>query len=85
MKPFEGIRVLDLSAVISGPMAASILADQGADVIKVESPGGDLSRRIGPAKGDMSAVFISINRGKRSILLDLKQAEARGVLRVLII
>jgi len=85
MKPFEGIRVLDLSAVISGPMAASILADQGADVIKVESPGGDLSRRIGPAKGDMSAVFISINRGKRSILLDLKQAEARAVLRDLII
>jgi crotonobetainyl-CoA:carnitine CoA-transferase CaiB-like acyl-CoA transferase len=85
MKPFEGIRVLDLSAVISGPMATAIMADQGADVFKVESPGCDLSRRIGPAKGEMSATFISINRGKRSILLDLKQADARAVLRDLVV
>ncbi|HEX8887416.1 MAG TPA: CoA transferase, partial [Noviherbaspirillum sp.] len=68
--PLSGIRVIDLSAVVSGPMAAGILADQGADVIKVEPPGGDMSRHVGPAKGDISALFMAINRGKRSIALD---------------
>jgi crotonobetainyl-CoA:carnitine CoA-transferase CaiB-like acyl-CoA transferase len=84
MKPLEGIRVLDLSAVVSGPIATAIMADQGAEVIKVETPGGDLSRRIGPAKGQMSATFIAANRGKRSIVLDLKQPAAREVLTDLI-
>ncbi|MGL6109994.1 MAG: CoA transferase, partial [Rubrivivax sp.] len=56
--PLHGIRVLDLSAVLSGPLATALLADQGAEVIKVEPPGGDQSRRIGPAKGDLSAMFI---------------------------
>jgi crotonobetainyl-CoA:carnitine CoA-transferase CaiB-like acyl-CoA transferase len=77
--PLSGIRVIDLSAVVSGPMAAGILADQGADVIKVEPPGGDMSRHVGPAKGDISALFMAINRGKRSIALDLKAASARAV------
>jgi len=81
--PLQGIRVLDLSAVLSGPMATAMLADQGAEVIKVEAPGGDLSRRIGPAKGDMSAMFIAANRGKRSICLDLKRADHLQVLRTL--
>ena len=80
-QPLHGIRVLDLSAVLSGPMCTALLADQGAEVIKVEPPGGDLSRRIGPAKGDMSAMFIAANRGKRSIVLDLKRAEHLQVLR----
>ena len=71
--PLSGIRVLDFSAVISGPMACALLADQGADVIKVEPPAGDQSRRIGPSKGDLSAMFLSCNRGKRSIALDLKR------------
>jgi crotonobetainyl-CoA:carnitine CoA-transferase CaiB-like acyl-CoA transferase len=84
MKPLEGIRVLDLSAVISGPTGTAALADQGADVIKVEPPGGDLSRRIGPAKGEMSATYITCNRGKRSIVLDLKRPEAREVVRDLV-
>ena len=84
MKPLEGIRILDLTAVISGPTGTAILADQGADVIKVESPGGDLSRRIGPAKGDMSATYITCNRGKRSIVLDLKRPEAREVIHDLV-
>jgi crotonobetainyl-CoA:carnitine CoA-transferase CaiB-like acyl-CoA transferase len=80
-QPLHGICVLDLSAVLSGPMCTALLADQGASVIKVEPPGGDLSRRIGPAKGDMSAMFIAANRGKRSIVLDLKRAEHLQVLR----
>jgi crotonobetainyl-CoA:carnitine CoA-transferase CaiB-like acyl-CoA transferase len=79
-QPLRGIRVLDLSAVLSGPMCTALLADQGAKVIKVEPPGGDLSRRIGPAKGDMSAMFIAANRGKRSIVLDLKRADHLQVL-----
>jgi crotonobetainyl-CoA:carnitine CoA-transferase CaiB-like acyl-CoA transferase len=80
-QPLRGIRVLDLSAVLSGPMCTALLADQGAEVIKVEPPGGDLSRRIGPAKGAMSAMFITANRGKRSIVLDLKRASHLEVLR----
>jgi len=84
MKPLEGIRILDLSAVISGPFSTALLADQGARVTKVETPGGDLARRIGPAKQDLSATFVSCNRGKRSIVLDLKKEAAREVLRDLI-
>ncbi|MEJ8845839.1 CoA transferase [Variovorax rhizosphaerae] len=82
--PYAGLKIVDLSAVVSGPMAAGLLADQGADVIKVETPKGDLTRVIGPAKGDISALFASINRGKRSIVLDLKHAEGAKVLRDLI-
>ena len=74
-RPLAGIRVLDLSAVISGPMACALLADQGADVIKVEPPAGDQSRRIGPSKGDLSALAVTVNRGKRSIALDLKRKD----------
>lgn len=82
--PLSGVRVIDLSAVVSGPMAAGMLADQGAEVIKVEARGGDLTRRIGPAKGDLTPMFVTINRGKRSIVLDLKQDSARQVLHQLI-
>ena len=82
--PLAGIRILDLSTVYSGPMAAALLADQGADVIKVESPGGDICRRIGPAKGDISATFIAMNRGKRSIVIDLKSEPGKALLRDLI-
>ena len=81
--PLSGVRILDLSAVVSGPMATGILADQGAQVIKVETQGGDLTRRVGPIQGDMTSLFATINRGKRSIVLDLKQAEARSILREL--
>jgi crotonobetainyl-CoA:carnitine CoA-transferase CaiB-like acyl-CoA transferase len=82
--PLAGFRILDLSAVYSGPMAAALLSDQGAEVIKVESPGGDISRRIGPVKGDISATFVAMNRGKRSIVLDLKAEAGKAVLRDLI-
>lgn len=82
--PLAGVKVIDLSAVVSGPMATGILADQGADVIKVETRAGDLTRMIGPAKGDLSAAFMAINRGKRSIVLDLKNPEGVQVLRELV-
>ncbi|MDB6052472.1 MAG: hypothetical protein JWR17_5218, partial [Pseudomonas sp.] len=79
--PLTGIKVLDLSSVIMGPVAAQHLADMGADVIKVEAPQGDLTRSIGPRKsGDMGAVFLNCNRNKRSIVLDMKQPKARDVL-----
>ena len=81
--PLSGIRILDLSAVVSGPMATGILADQGAEVIKVETQAGDLTRRVGPIQGDMTSLFATINRGKRSIVLDLKQEAARTILREL--
>lgn len=72
MGPLAGIKVLDLSQIVSGPMAAAWLADQGADVIKLESPAGDPVRQVGARKGNMSAIFISVNRGKRGETLDLK-------------
>ena len=78
--PLDGIRVVDLSQIVSGPMAACILADQGADVIKVETPGGDPVRTLGPKKGDLSSMFIAVNRGKRGLALDLKQPAAADVL-----
>ena len=80
----DGLRVVDLSQIVSGPMAACILADQGADVIKVESPGGDPVRGLGPGKADLSAMFITVNRGKRSLALDLKHPQAAPILAALI-
>lgn len=83
-RPLAGIRIVDLSTVLSGPLATALLADQGADVIKVESPEGDTARRVGPAKGDQSAMFIAANRGKRTIALDLKAPAAQALLHRLI-
>jgi len=82
--PLQDIRIVDLSTVYSGPLAAAVLADQGAQVIKVESLEGDTSRMIGPAKGDLSATFISANRGKRSLAMDLKQSAAIAIVLELI-
>jgi crotonobetainyl-CoA:carnitine CoA-transferase CaiB-like acyl-CoA transferase len=79
----EGIRVVDLTTVISGPVCTMILADQGADVIKVEPPGGDIARRTA-GDGEFTAMFVSSNRGKRSIALDLKQPAQLEALRRLI-
>lgn len=83
-RPLAGIRIVDLSTVLSGPLATALLADQGAEVVKVESPEGDTARRVGPAKGDQSAMFIAANRGKRTIALDLKTAAAQALLHRLI-
>ncbi len=82
--PLAGIKIIDLSQIVSGPMAATMLADQGADVIKVESPGGDPVRGLGPAKGDRSAMFIAVNRGKRGLSIDLKTAGGCAILERLI-
>lgn len=73
----EGVRILDLSAVISGPMATGLLADQGAEVIKVEPPEtGDMTRGLGTRRAGVSAMFATVNRNKRSLVLDLKQPGA---------
>jgi crotonobetainyl-CoA:carnitine CoA-transferase CaiB-like acyl-CoA transferase len=82
--PLQGIRVLDFSTMVSGPVAARMLADQGADVIKVESPQGDEMRKIGNQRNGLTAGFMSCNRGKRGICLDLKDNDARAALRELV-
>jgi crotonobetainyl-CoA:carnitine CoA-transferase CaiB-like acyl-CoA transferase len=82
--PFEGVRVLDLTTMVAGPVAAMMLADQGAHVIKVESPAGDLMRRFAFGRKGMSASFLSCNRNKRSLAVDLKTAEGLEVVSKLI-
>ena len=79
--PLHGYRILDLSAVISGPYGTMILADQGADVIKVEPPSGDFTRAAGNRSGGMSASFLNNNRNKRSIVIDLSHPDGAGVVK----
>ncbi len=83
MGPLAGVKVVDLSAVVSGPLAAALLADQGAEVIKVERLEGDIQRNVGSARNGFSGSFHVLNRGKRAIALDLKQAEAVEIVKVL--
>ena len=74
--PFKGIKVLELTSTVSGPFAGMMLADQGADVIKVEPPGiGDLARFMGTIKDGMGAMFSTLNRNKKCICLDFKNTE----------
>jgi len=78
--PLSGIRVVDLCSVVSGPAAMATLADQGADVIKVETLSGDVMRHGRAASPGFSASFVACNRGKRSIALDLKRPEGKAIL-----
>lgn len=83
--PLSGVRVVDLTAMVMGPYATQIMADNGADVIKVEPPQGDDTRYIsaGPERG-MCGVFVNVNRGKRGVALDLRSDQGKAALRKLI-
>ena len=81
----SGIRVIDLTVNVLGPLATQILGDAGADVIKVEPPEGDTMRHVGPCRtAAMGSMFANLNRNKRSIVLDLKQASERALMHKLI-
>ena len=86
----DGIRVLDLGTEVSGPFCAKLLADYGADVIKVELPGtGDPSRRMGPFAGndphpEKSIPFLYVNTNKRGVTLDIRNPTGRGLLEALL-
>lgn len=83
--PYKGVRVLELTSTVSGPFAGMMLADQGADVIKIEPPGiGDLARFMGTIKDVMGAMFSTLNRNKKCICLDFKNEEDLEVLKKLV-
>lgn len=94
-RPLEGVRVIDMTRVAAGPYCAMILADMGADVIKVERPGsGDDSRRFGPPFVDvpgesapgssLSLYFVSLNRNKRSVCVDFRHPDGKKIIRDLV-
>src|ERR1035437_8717015 len=79
-KPLAGIKVIELANFIAGPLCGTLLADMGADVIKVEPPKGDMSRATPPIRNGESISFVALNRNKRSLVLDLKRPEAIEIL-----
>src|SRR5947208_286808 len=84
--PLAGVRIVDLTMNLSGPFATMILAQQGADVVKVERPPvGDILRKVGSGRGGTSAYFVNTNWGKRSIALDFNDDADRVTLRKLIV
>ncbi len=82
--PLHDVRVLDLTTMVAGPVATMMLADQGAEVIKIESPRGDLMRNFGSINNGMSASFLSCNRNKRGLALDIKTPDGIAVLKTLV-
>ena len=82
--PLEGVRVLDFTTMVAGPVATMMLADQGAEVIKIEPPRGDLMRHLSRGRNGMSASFLCCNRNKRSLAVDLKAAEGLAIVKKLI-
>ena len=83
--PLDGVKVIDLSTIVSGPLAGSLLGDQGADVIKIESPlRPDNARFMGPLRGENGALFAAANRSKRSLALDLKKDGSKAIIYELI-
>src|SRR4029434_266101 len=82
-KPLAGIRVIELANFIAGPLAGTLLADMGADVIKIEPPQGDMGRATPPIRNGEGVSFVALNRNKRSLVLDLKRPEAVEILRKL--
>src|SRR5689334_10255239 len=79
--PLDGVRILDMTAVILGPYATQILGDLGADIVKIEPHKGDILRWNGPSRSPgMGPVFLHLNRSKRSIILDLKQKAGHAVM-----
>ncbi len=84
MQALEGIRVVDVSQLVSGPYCSMLLGDLGAEVIKVEPPGGDMSRQFGPFLNGESAFFMSVNRNKKGVVLNLQTAEGREILKRLL-
>jgi crotonobetainyl-CoA:carnitine CoA-transferase CaiB-like acyl-CoA transferase len=84
MMALEGIKVLDAASMLAGPYCATLLGDLGADVVKLEPPHGDETRRFGPRKGTDSGVFVGVNRNKRSVSIDLRSVEGQQVLARLV-
>jgi len=82
--PLQGVRIIDFTAVYSGPIAASILGDQGAEVIKIESHSGDLMRRGIPRHNDVGSAFLVMNRNKKSVCIDLRTDEGKAIARKLV-
>src|SRR5439155_26453198 len=79
--PLEGVRIVDLTSNVAGPLATMILGDQGADIIKVEAPEGDSTRHGADRRGGFTASFVNNNRNKRSIVLNLKEPSALAVVK----
>ena len=85
VSPLDDILVIEIDNWMASPSAGAILADLGARVIKIEPPGGDITRGMGTAAGNMTAFFLNINRGKRDLCLDLKSSQGQEIVKRLVI
>ncbi|MDM7275471.1 MAG: CoA transferase, partial [Thermoprotei archaeon] len=79
LEPLRGVRILDLTRSLAGPFATMVLGDLGAEIVKVEAPGGDETRLWAPLVNGESAYFLSINRNKKSVVVDLRKSEGREI------